>query len=100
MVAANGNAAIEPVPAAGFAGAATIDRDGNLTGMVGLHPPANPAAGAFFEWRGQDAAMNAAPGEFSVTALFEELTGGSRSSSANLNQGSSNRSSSPYAEKH
>jgi hypothetical protein len=45
VVAANGNAAIEPVPAAGFAGAATIDRDGNLTGMVGLHPPANPAAG-------------------------------------------------------
>jgi len=30
--------------------------------------------------------MNAAPGEFSVTPLFEELTGGARSS--------------PYAEKH
>jgi hypothetical protein len=67
--------------------------------------PLLKAAGAFFEWRGQDAAMNAAPGEFSLTALFEELTGGSRSSSANLNQGSSNqgssnRSSSPYVEKH
>jgi hypothetical protein len=65
---------------------------------------------AFFEWRRQDAVMNAAPGEFSVTPLFEELTGGSRSSSAGLNhsssdhapsnQGSLNRSSSPYAEKH
>jgi len=74
--------------------------------------PLLKAAGpsAFFEWRRQDALMHAAPGEFSVTALFEEMTGGSRSSSANLNRdssnhgssdhGSSNRSSSPYAEKH
>jgi len=79
--------------------------------------PLLKAAGpsAFFEWRKQDAVMNAAPGEFSVTSLFEELTGeeltgGSPSSSADLNhdssnQGSSghsssNRSSSPYAEKH
>jgi hypothetical protein len=64
----------------------------------------------FFEWRKQDAVMNAGPGEFSVTALFEELTGGSPSSSVDLNhdssnQGSpghssSNRSSLPYAEKH
>jgi len=50
---------------------------------------------AFFEWRTQDAVMNAAPGDFSVTALFEELTGDSRSSAADLN-----RNSSSYAEKH
>jgi hypothetical protein len=49
----------------------------------------------FFEWRKQDAMMNAAPGEFSVTPLFEELTGDSRSSAADLN-----RNSSSYAEKH
>jgi len=59
----------------------------------------------FFEWRRQDALLNAAPGEFSVTSRFDELTGGSRSSAADLNQGSVNqgslnRSSSPYAEKH
>jgi len=30
----------------------------------------------FFEWSGRDAVMNAAPGEFSVTPLFEALTGG------------------------
>ena len=50
--------------------------------------PLLKAAGpfAFFEWRRQGAMMNAAPGEFSVTPLFEELTGGARSS--------------PYAEKH
>jgi hypothetical protein len=63
--------------------------------------PLLKAAGpsAFFEWRGQDAVMNAA-GEFSVTSLFarltgEELTGGPPASSADLN-----RSSSTYAEKH
>ena len=50
---------------------------------------------AFFEWREQDAVMNATPGDFSVTPLFEELTGDSRSSAANLN-----RNSSSYAEKH
>jgi hypothetical protein len=54
---------------------------------------------AFFEWRKQDAVMNA-PGEFSVTSLFEKLTsegltGGAPSSSADFH-----RSSSPYAEKH
>jgi len=49
----------------------------------------------FFEWRKQDAMTNAAPGEFSVTPLFEELTGDSRSSAAGLN-----RNSSSYAEKH
>jgi hypothetical protein len=59
--------------------------------------PLLKAAGpsAFFEWRKQDAMMNAAPGEFSVTPLFEELTGDSRSSVADLN-----RDSSSYAEKH
>jgi hypothetical protein len=57
--------------------------------------PLLKAAGAFFEWRRQDALMHAAPGEFSVTSLFEELTDGSPSSSADLN-----RSSPPYAEKH
>jgi len=50
---------------------------------------------AFFEWRKQDAVMNATPGDFSVTPLFEELTGDSRSSAADLN-----RNSSSYAEKH
>jgi hypothetical protein len=54
---------------------------------------------AFFEWRKQDAVMNA-PGEFSVTSLFEQMTsdemaGGAPSSSADLD-----RSSSPYVEKH
>ena len=63
--------------------------------------PLLKAAGpsAFFEWRKQDAVMNA-PGEFSVTSLFEkltseELTGDAPSSSADLD-----RSSPPYAEKH
>jgi hypothetical protein len=60
---------------------------------------------AFFEWRKQDAVMNAAPFEFSVTALFKELTGeeltgeelpgGSRGSTLG-----SNHISSPFAEKH
>jgi hypothetical protein len=49
----------------------------------------------FFEWRKQDGLMNAMPGEFSATALFEQLTGGSASSSAGVD-----RHSSPYAEKH
>jgi hypothetical protein len=49
----------------------------------------------FFEWRKQDALMSAMPGEFSVTALFEELTGGLASSSVGVNSRSS-----PYAEKH
>jgi hypothetical protein len=63
--------------------------------------PLLKAAGrsAFFEWRKHDALMNA-PGEFSVTSLFEqltseELTGGAPSSSADFH-----RSSSPYVEKH
>jgi len=50
---------------------------------------------AFFEWRKQDGLMNATPDEFSVTALFEQLTGGLASSSAGVNSRSS-----PYAEKH
>src|ERR1700674_4960462 len=74
----------------------------------------------FFEWRKQDALMNATRGEFSATALFEQLTGSPASSSAGVdqhssdqdssnqdssNQGSSNHSSSnqgssTYAEKH
>jgi hypothetical protein len=49
----------------------------------------------FFEWRKQDALMNAMPGEFSVTPLFEKLTVDSPSSVADLN-----RNSSSYAEKH
>jgi hypothetical protein len=53
--------------------------------------PLLKAAGAFFEWRKQDAVMNAAPGEFSVTSLFEQLTGETLTS---------DHSSSPYAEKH
>jgi len=62
----------------------------------------------FFEWRGQDALMNAAPREFSITPLFEGLTGSSRSSSSGLNHDSTNRASkqdslnrslSTYAEK-
>src|SRR5208282_5745218 len=63
--------------------------------------PLLKAAGpsAFFEWRKEDAVMNRAPGEFTVTALFEELTGGSPSSSADFNHGPSAHSSSPYAEK-
>jgi hypothetical protein len=58
----------------------------------------------FFEWRKQDALTNAMPGEFSVTALFEQLTDGLASSPAGVdfglsNQGSSSQGSSPYAEK-
>lgn len=51
----------------------------------------------FFEWRKRGAVMNAAAGEFAVTALFEELTGEAPKgdSSARLNQISSS-----YAEKH
>ncbi len=41
----------------------------------------------FFEWRKRGAVMNAAAGEFAVTALFEELTGEALkgNSSARLN---------------
>lgn len=68
--------------------------------------PLLKAAGpsTFFEWRRRDAVMNAAPGEFSVTALFEELTGegltgGSRSPFPGGDHDSSHHSPSPYAEK-
>jgi hypothetical protein len=50
---------------------------------------------AFFEWRKQDAVMNAAPAEFSITALFNELTDGSR----RLSLESDHVSASSYAEK-
>jgi hypothetical protein len=50
---------------------------------------------AFFEWRERDAVMNAAASEFSVTALFKELTHGSRGLSLG-----SEHASSPFAEKH
>ncbi len=52
---------------------------------------AGPAA--FFEWRKRDALTNAAPGEFSVTSFFEELTGEELT-------GSSRSPSPPFAEKH
>ena len=42
------------------------------------------APSAFFEWRGQFVLLHAVPNEFSVTPMFEELTGGA----------------STYAEKH
>jgi hypothetical protein len=46
-VVANGSAAaVDPVPGAGFAGAAALDRDGNVTGIVGLHQIAPAATGA------------------------------------------------------
>ncbi|MGA2964803.1 MAG: alginate lyase family protein [Terriglobales bacterium] len=51
------------------------------------------ATSAFFEWRKQDAVMNTAPGAFSVTSLFERLTGEGLT-------GGSHSSSPPYAEKH
>lgn len=50
---------------------------------------------AFFEWRKQDAAMHAEPRPFSVSPLFDELTGNTSSPSS-----FSNTTSSTYAEKH
>jgi hypothetical protein len=50
---------------------------------------------AFFEWRKRDEVTNAAPVDFSVTALFEELTNGSRPLWACVDH-----SPAPYAEKH
>src|SRR5208337_697747 len=58
------------------------------------------ATSGFFEWRKQDEVMNSVPGGFSLTALFEDMTGGSRSSSPDLSDRSSSQGSSPYAEKH
>ncbi|MGA9933354.1 MAG: alginate lyase family protein [Terriglobales bacterium] len=57
---------------------------------------------AFFEWRKQDAVLNTEPGVFSVTPAFEKLThSSSMDFSGHLSsQGSSNKGSSPYAEKH
>jgi hypothetical protein len=52
----------------------------------------------FWEWRRQDALLNSAAGESSVTPLLEELADGSRFSSAN--HISSNQASLPYVEKH
>jgi len=58
----------------------------------------------FFEWRKSDNVMNAAPGEFSFTALFEALTGqqlkDAQRGGANPSTVRSNRDSSSYAEKH
>ncbi|MFY9844796.1 MAG: alginate lyase family protein [Terriglobales bacterium] len=84
-----------------------------------LLKPATATTSGFFEWRKQDEVINSVPGGFSVTALFEDLTGGSRSSARDLsdrsssqagsnqgskqgspNQGSPKHGSSPYAEKH
>jgi hypothetical protein len=68
------------------------------------------APSEFFEWRRQDALMNAAPGRVSVTSVFDDLTGDSPSSSAASEQGSSKcdsakpdssrHDSSPFVEKH
>jgi Heparinase II/III-like protein/Heparinase II/III N-terminus len=62
---------------------------------------------AFFEWRKQDAILNAEPGNFSVTHVFDKLThssstdfSGRSSSPGSSGQGSAGQSSSPYAEKH
>ena len=63
--------------------------------------PLLKAAGpsAFFEWRKQDAVMNATPGEFSVTPLFKELTGEALTSGSGSAAAGLNSVSSPYAEK-
>ena len=60
---------------------------------------------AFFEWRKQDAVINAEPNAFSVTALFEELTdkemtGRDRAGDSHRSPTGLNRISSSYAEKH
>jgi hypothetical protein len=46
ILAAGGNTAIEPAPAAGYAGAAMVDRDGNLAGIIGLHATSSAGSGA------------------------------------------------------
>jgi len=53
----------------------------------------------FFEWRKQDVETGAAPDVFSVTALFEQLTGGA-SAGKTRSTADLNRDSSSYAEKH
>ena len=40
VVASGSAAAIDPIPAAGFTGAPAIDRDGRVTGLVGVRPAA------------------------------------------------------------
>jgi uncharacterized heparinase superfamily protein len=54
-----------------------------------------PGPSAFFEWSKQGAVLNAEPEQFSVSALFQQLTGG-----APLPTKTSNRDSSAYVEKH
>jgi len=44
VVMSGGVAAIDPIPAAGFTGAAALDRDGRVTGLVGVRPAAATAA--------------------------------------------------------
>jgi hypothetical protein len=46
IVIANGTAAVEPAPPAGFAGSPALDRDGNLTGVVDFRPSGPAASGA------------------------------------------------------
>jgi hypothetical protein len=54
-----------------------------------------PGPSTFFEWRKQDAVMNAEPAPFAVSPLFAELAGTAISS-----PGARSSSSSTYAEKH
>jgi hypothetical protein len=56
LIAGGDGAAIDPAPSLGFAGAAALDRDGNLTGIVTLRPAAPPGVQA------------AAPGTVQVAA--------------------------------
>lgn len=51
----------------------------------------------FFEWRKRGSVRNATAGEFAVTVLFEELTGGELKGNS---PGRMNQISSSYAEKH
>ncbi|PYX29072.1 MAG: hypothetical protein DMG80_15260 [Acidobacteria bacterium] len=53
-----------------------------------------PGPSAFFEWRKQDAVFNSDPAEFSVSPLFQKLTGGP------ILRADSSSPSSSYAEKH
>jgi len=68
-------------------------------------PTGRPEEGTgFFEWRKHDALMAASGDEFTVTPLFEQLTGGaavsaSASNSTSSHQTSSNQPSSTLAEK-
>jgi hypothetical protein len=53
-----------------------------------------PGPSAFFEWRRQDAVLNAEPNQFSISPLFQKLTGGA------VLRAESSDPSSTYAEKH